>query len=429
MSGPTHRLPGLVLVEHVFELPLDPSARGGRTIEVFAREVVAAEREAEREKLPWLLFLQGGPGFGAPRPPGRTGWLARAVEEFRVLLLDQRGTGRSAPVTARSLAALGSARAQAEYLAHFRADGIVADCEAVRARLTGGAPWSVLGQSYGGFCATHYLSRAPEGLREALIAGGLPPLVAHADDVYRRTYPVARAKNELYYQRYPEDAELVRSIVDLLEQNDVRLPSGDRLSARRFQTLGLLLGFSDGFETIHYLLENALLPGESGLSHAFLKGFEGALQHDTNPIFSILHEACYTQGSASRWSAERVRAEFPEFDVRAGQRVLLTGEMIYPWLFEEVGALRPLAEAARLLAERADWPPLYDPAVLARNAVPCAAAVYFNDMYVERELSLRTAGAIRGLRTWITDELEHNGLRSDGERVLTRLLQLARGRA
>jgi hypothetical protein len=39
-----------------------------------------------------------------------------------------------------------------------------------------------------------------------------------------------------------------------------------------------------------------------------------------------------------------------------------------------------------------------------------------------------TAVAIRGLRPWITDEYEHNGLRADGERVLGRLLDLVRGR-
>ena len=44
-------------------------------------------------------------------------------------------------------------------------------------------------------------------------------------------------------------------------------------------------------------------------------------------------------------------------------------------------------------------------------------------------LRLTTAQAIPGLRTWVTDEFEHNGLRSDGARVLSRLLDLVRGRA
>ena len=50
-------------------------------------------------------------------------------------------------------------------------------------------------------------------------------------------------------------------------------------------------------------------------------------------------------------------------------------------------------------------------------------------MYVEREFSELTAREIRGLRSWVTNEYEHNGLRVDGERILGRLLDLARGRA
>jgi hypothetical protein len=65
--------------------------------------------------------------------------------------------------------------------------------------------------------------------------------------------------------------------------------------------------------------------------------------------------------------------------------LLFTGEMIYPWLFELDPALRPLRHAAEELAVRADWPALYDPARLAANQVPAAAAVYFHDMYVPAE--------------------------------------------
>jgi hypothetical protein len=61
--------------------------------------------------------------------------------------------------------------------------------------------------------------------------------------------------------------------------------------------------------------------------------------------------------------------------------------------------------------------------------VPVAAAIYADDMYVERTFSERTAALIPGLRAWITNEYEHNGLRVDGERILGRLIELARGPA
>ena len=125
------------------------------------------------------MYLQGGPGFESPRPTGNPrgpAWLDRALEDFRVLLLDQRGTGRSTPVTGDE---------RAEYLTHFRADNIVRDCELIRAALDS-PPWSVLGQSYGGITTLTYLSFAPEGLREAFITGGVPGIGVHVDDDLQR---------------------------------------------------------------------------------------------------------------------------------------------------------------------------------------------------------------------------------------------------
>ena len=123
-------------------------------------------RAGGREK-PFLVYLQGGPGFEAPRPTGSPrgpAWLDRALQDFRVLLLDQRGTGRSTPVHGTE---------SAEYLTHFRADSIVRDAELLRAALDS-PPWSVLGQSFGGLCVFSYLSFAPDGLREAFVTGGVP---------------------------------------------------------------------------------------------------------------------------------------------------------------------------------------------------------------------------------------------------------------
>lgn len=43
----------------------------------------------EEKQLPYLLYLQGGPGFESPRPAEASGWMKRACEEYRVILLDQ----------------------------------------------------------------------------------------------------------------------------------------------------------------------------------------------------------------------------------------------------------------------------------------------------------------------------------------------------
>ncbi|MFF7196670.1 alpha/beta fold hydrolase [Streptomyces sp. NPDC008079] len=431
-----HRQPGTVITDHTFAVPLDHSSPDGERIDVYAREVVAAGRE--RESLPWLLYLQGGPGFGSPRPLGRDGWLPRALDDFRVLLLDQRGTGRSTPATRQTLPTRGDAAAQAHYLSYFRADSIVRDCEFIRRQLLGeDARWSVLGQSFGGFCAVTYLSSAPEGLREVFVTGGLPGLDVTAEAVYRAAYPRIERKNAGHYARYPEDVETVRTIVRRLRDEAVSLPGGGRLTPEAFQSLGLMLGTGTGSHTLHYLLEYAFVTGPSGpvFSDSFLSQVQQHLSFAANPLYAVLHESVYGQGSVSPhgtgWAAEAVRGEFPRFDAEralAGDApVLFTGESIHPWMFTSDPALAPLRETAELVARREKWPDLYDTRQLAANEIPVAAAIYHDDMYVDTAHSLATARAVRGLRTWVTDEFEHDGLRVSGGRVLDRLIRLARG--
>jgi pimeloyl-ACP methyl ester carboxylesterase len=215
---PHDRYSGLSFRDHVLAVPLDNDDPGGVTIELFAREVVAPERAGD--DLPWLLFLQGGPGGKAPRPTAADGWLGRALRTHRVLLLDQRGTGRSSPVTARTVAGMAPGQLAA-HLRLFRADSIVADAEIARARIAGGARWDTLGQSYGGFITLAYLSRAPEGLRTCYVTGGLPGMKATVDDWYARTYPRVAARNAEYYRAYPGDAAAVRRLADHLDDNEI----------------------------------------------------------------------------------------------------------------------------------------------------------------------------------------------------------------
>src|SRR4051812_7892234 len=153
----TYRGTNIVFTEHELEVPLDHGRPDGERITIFARELADPEG---RDK-PFLVFFEGGPGHEPVRPTRTSrAWIDRALKDFRVLLLDQRGTGRSTPVGA--LPGL-EPEAQAAYLAHFRADAIVRDCEHIR-RALDVERWSVLGQSFGGLCVTTYLSLAPEGL-------------------------------------------------------------------------------------------------------------------------------------------------------------------------------------------------------------------------------------------------------------------------
>ena len=407
----TYRVPGAILTEREHTVPLDHAVPDGPKITVFTREMTVPGGEDR----PYLVYLQGGPGMEAPRPTSPpTGWMKRVLQEYRLLLLDQRGTGRSTPVGMQIPGE--TAEKQASYLTHFRADSIVRDAELIRQEL-GIDRWSVLGQSFGGFCSMTYLSFAPDGLREVLITGGLAPIGRPVDDVYHATYRRAIQKNREFYARYPDDQRRAKEIFHRLDNEDVRLPSGDRLTARRLRQLGNWLGFSIGFENLHHVLE---LPfGSNG----FLYDAErGASNFPRVPLYATIHEACYADGGATRWSASRLLPAAVE------EEGYFTAEHIFPWMFEDYGALRPHRDAAEILANH-EWPRLYDADVLAHNEVPVAATIYFNDLYIESQFAQETAAAIRGLRPWITNEYEHNGLGADANRVVGRLIDLVKGRA
>src|SRR5690606_17909574 len=149
-------LRGLRVRDITLEVPLNWADPAGARICLFAREV----SKPGMQDAPVLLFLQRGPGGKGPRPAPEGGWIGEAVKTHPVLLMDQRGTGRSTPVDRASIVGL-AGEAAADYIRHFRAEQIIADAEHIRREVYGGAPWQTLGQSYGGFLTLSYLSFAP----------------------------------------------------------------------------------------------------------------------------------------------------------------------------------------------------------------------------------------------------------------------------
>ncbi|MEO5609859.1 MAG: alpha/beta fold hydrolase [Ornithinibacter sp.] len=408
----TQRLhvPGLVLTDHVLDVPLDHDDPHGATIGVFAREVAAPDG-LDR---PFLVFLQGGPGQEAPRPTGRPlapAWLARALRDFRVLMLDQRGTGRSTPYGSAGA----DPGADAAYLTHFRADAIVRDAECFREHL-GVERWSLLGQSFGGFCTLHYLTASPDSVREAFFTGGVPPVGRPVDEVYAATFTIIRRLNREYHRRFPGDLARLESALAMCDDGAVTLPGGAPVTRRMLRSIGNHLGMDGGAEQVHYLLERD--PRSSAFAHdlAALAPFNGR-----NPLYAVLHESSYADGGVTNWSAQRVLPE--DF---AGDSTLLTGEHLFPWHFEDNPELVPYAGVAGVLAQH-EWPRLWDADVLASVDVPCAAAIYVNDAFVDLGFSQESADLLPGMRRWVTDEFHHSGLRTDGGRILDRLIGLARG--
>ncbi|PIG89136.1 proline iminopeptidase [Aspergillus arachidicola] len=431
-----HNVPGkLRVAELLFDVPVNYSRPNDGTLRLFARSVrrltTSFDAPKEDKQLPWLVYLQGGPGYGC-RPPQENGWIGTALDKgYQVLFLDQRGTGLSSTISAGTLALKGNAIKQAEYLKNFRADNIVRDCEAVRRCLTVDYPedkrkWSIIGQSFGGFCAVTYLSMFPEGLAEAFICGGLPPLVNDPDSVYARTYEKLEERNKAYYSKFPEDVERVKRIMQYLEENDVSVPSG-KLTPARFQQLGLIFGMHGGLDSIHELVLRAWNDLEifGFLTHPTRTSIDAAGGFDGAVIYAILHESIYCQGQASNWSADRLRSANANFSIDASRpEIWFTGEMIYKDMFDSYDELNEIKEAADILATTKDWPALYDEAQLAKNEVPVYAATYIDDMYVHFSHASNTAAKIKGIKQFITNTMYHNALRAKSDEVMQQLFAL-----
>lgn len=428
MASEGYYLPGLYVREGSIPVPLDwgdaePGSwtPGGHpddpTISCFYRTICAPEHI--HDDLPLLVYLQGGPGSGGPRPLDQTsdGWIAEAVKHFRIVLPDQRGTGRSSAIDSHTMRELSQPETQAAYLKHFLADSIVRDFEHLRRTVFAGRSWVTLGQSYGGFLTLAYLSAFPEGLAASFTTGGIPHVPADPTEVYAHTFPRMLAKTEAFYGRYPQDLDRVAAIADRLGQGDVTLPGGDTLTVERFQTLGADLGRQAGAARLHWLLDTAFLNGDGSiptggsvvLSDAFLEGVRTATA--ATPLYWPLQEFIYADGDCGpiRWAGQRVRDQHPEFQTDS-RPLLFTGEVVFPWMFDQEEALKPFAPVVRLLMEDGHWGRLYDQDRLASNTVPLQAAVYFDDLYVDSGMQLDTLSRVGNSHAWVTNQFEHDGL-------------------
>jgi pimeloyl-ACP methyl ester carboxylesterase len=415
----------MVVTAHRIDVPLDWNEPSGPQISVHAREVVAVER-ADDPKLPAIVWFQGGPGFEIPFPEHRGSWLEQLLTRYRVVLLDQRGTGLSTPLDARALP-FADPVTLANYLRNFRQDSIVRDADRLRATLYGeDTDWYVFGQSFGGFCSLTYLSLLPEHLRGVIITGGFAPVLHETEEICTRLFNHVATRNAEYYARFPDDAARVRRIVDHLETTQDIDGHGQRLSARRFLMLGAMLGHQNGAAEMHGIVERAA----NDLEHLGLLGgtvheeVAGLMSPATNPIYTVLHEAAYSSGPATRWAAERARLADSRYALDREPAPYFTGEAVFPWMLDELPPLRPLRDAAEVLAAHEGWPPLYDALRLRANTVPVVGTLYWADEYVERRMALETVELLGNCSPWITNEYEHGAYRVDPQRVGARLFAM-----
>ena len=333
-----------------------------------------------------MLYLQGGPGFGAPVPvdgiglSDKSSWVGAALSKGykRIVLMDQRGTGKSSTITKQTLqkrfpdlflidddantvldtvSSMASVESEieefmnsrekdtqkvnialaeaTEYMSHFRADNIVKDAEAVKDVLlmpledveegqdTVARPWGcALGQSFGGFCIMSYLSLIPNPPMICLLTGGMAPMLTNADDAYAVLRERVKQRNMKYYDRYPGDIDVVKKIVSCLNKEPVQLPSGGLLTARRFVQVGLSLGGSpSAFASLHSLFASAFVSdGDEEFAKIFLKSMDSSQPFDDYPLYFLMHESIYADQTSdcksTLWSAYRAYGADDEFDLR-----------------------------------------------------------------------------------------------------------------
>lgn len=401
--------------EIYLSVPLDYSQSEGAKIKLFARDLYAPGHEQAE----LLFFFNGGPGFACVRAWRDTPWLIEALKTYRVVLLDQRGTGHSQMVDLNNLQAFTSPEILAEYLSHFRADNIVRDAEYLRAHIFKRDQISVMGQSFGGFVVLSYLSQAPQSLTRAFITAGIAPLLCNSvDEVYSALFNTVKDRNQRFYQRYPADRAKVQAIVAALTVSPMQI-AGEVLSVERFLDLGWYLGEENGLATLHHWLDQAFCEADcTRLSWSFAKNVLQATSFwQTSPLYVLMHEAIYCQGFAGNWAADRVKRSLAEFD--ASQAVpYFSGEMVRANMLQDYPGLTPFAQAAQLLAQKTDWPLLYDLEVLAANTVPVVALLMTDDFYVNYDLAKQALRGIANVRVWRHKTWQHDALRKHGKSVM-----------
>jgi pimeloyl-ACP methyl ester carboxylesterase len=165
------------------EVPLD---RGGSVPDVLRLRVALDDnRDAPRGV---LLVLAGGPGQpGLPYLAAMRESLAGAVPDYRLVMLDQRGTGGTAlrcpalqqevgssDVRVASAAAVaGCAAALGNRRNFYTSADTVADLEALR-RALGVPSWTVDGVSYGSHVAQRYALTHPRRVRALVLDSVVP---------------------------------------------------------------------------------------------------------------------------------------------------------------------------------------------------------------------------------------------------------------
>ena len=169
-----------------WSVPLDRSAPDGEQIELFVARLNSTALEPAKDA---LTIINGGPGGSSIDLMVTYAAILRTFTRERdVIVVDQRGTGRSAPLTCEGLTdseeevdpedtvpLTEACLADLSYNpVHFTTSVAVDDLEALRVAL-GYDQLSIYGVSYGTRVAMEFMRTYPDSTRSVIIDGVVPP--------------------------------------------------------------------------------------------------------------------------------------------------------------------------------------------------------------------------------------------------------------
>jgi pimeloyl-ACP methyl ester carboxylesterase len=256
-------------------VPEDPAAPGGRTVDVFVARVPSLSSTPRPDP---VVLIAGGPGESTVEMYLQLkGAFEPARRERELILVDQRGTGRSADgfdcavPDDLSLETAGDTRLanymdqclrELEHDPRFYTTSVaVQDLDRVRVAL-GIAEWNVYGVSYGTRVAQQYLRRFPEHARSIVLDGVVPPELALGPDIAREAQ---RALDRIFarcaaddgcHARFPSLPDEFHELLARLDKEPVKTESpyatdagtaaGDagKFGASQLRTLVRLLSYS-----------------------------------------------------------------------------------------------------------------------------------------------------------------------------------------
>ncbi|MBN8726886.1 MAG: alpha/beta fold hydrolase [Xanthomonadales bacterium] len=190
---------------NAFEVPENRADPSGRRIRLKLAVIRSDAGDAAKKDM--VLMLAGGPGQAATESFANTAWYRSILKHRHVVLLDQRGTGGSHPLSCPETEKI--ARAEQADAADLDAGAIRAwtrrcldevrkeadpryytttvaaeDLEDVR-RALDSPQFNVLGVSYGTRMAQQYLMRHPDGVRSTVLDSPVPNQAILGEDFAR----------------------------------------------------------------------------------------------------------------------------------------------------------------------------------------------------------------------------------------------------